>query len=169
MVVASSPLARFVSLLQLPFLIGYRGGGRTLETTCSRPHTYVKLRLDGKPPPAGVLPQRDHCLCVNIIYFWYKARVDLETGKKIVIFYHRTISAVTEQFEGAGARRQPSGKQAIVGSPCQRQHGWHGCKCRTCYERIPEITEELLPQMSPRGHLSVAAKPNANVYPTIGP
>ena len=113
--VASSLLARFVSLLQLPFLIGCRGGGRTLETTRSRRHTYVKLRLDGKPPPAGVLPQRDHCLCVNIIYFWYKARVDLETGKKLSYFIIEQSRLSTEQFEGAGARRQPSGKQAIVG------------------------------------------------------
>jgi hypothetical protein len=80
-----------------------------------RPHTYVKLRLDGKPPPTGVLPQRDHCLCVNIIYFWYKARVDLETRKKLSYFIIEQSRLSTEQFEGAGARRQPSGKQVIVG------------------------------------------------------
>lgn len=82
----------------------------------SRPHTYVKLRPDGKPPASVPLPQRDHCLRVNIIYFGHNAHVlvDLETGKKISYFIIEQSRLSTEQFEGASARRQPSGKQAIV-------------------------------------------------------
>ena len=115
----------------------------------------MKLRPDGKPPAGVPLPQRDHCLRVNIIiYLWHKARVDLETGKKNVIFYHIEQSRLsTEQFEGAGARRQPSGKQAIV------NHHVNGTRMGRMqivahyYEHIPDITEEILPQMSPRGHI----------------
>jgi hypothetical protein len=97
--------------LRFPFWIGYRGGGRTLETMRSRPHTYVKLRRDGMPPGCDAtatsvdhnFPRHRHHL------YLAQTACRSRNRKKLSYFIILQSRLSTEQFEGARARRQPSG------------------------------------------------------------